>query len=90
MAKINPERFYEKIKDRCGNTVTVLSEFMGNDKPIDIVYHCKEHGDTYSTINAKNIFKNDFCPCKSVKAIIRKSLGKEEKVQLKSNTMKNS
>lgn len=79
MAKINPERFYDKIKNRCGNTVTILSEFMGSDKPIDIIYHCKEHGDTYSTLNAKNIFKNDFCPCKKCQSNHKKESGKGRK-----------
>lgn len=37
---------------------------MGSEKPINLVYHCPIHGDTYTTINAKNICKPYFLPCK--------------------------
>ena len=45
---------------------------MGSEKPINLVYHCPIHGDTYTTINAKNICKPYFLPCKKCQSI-RKS-----------------
>ena len=79
MAKVNAEKFYDKIKERCGDTVTVMSEFIGSEKPIDIIYHCKEHGDTYTTLNAKNIFKSNFCPCKMCQSNHKKKSRAESK-----------
>ena len=79
MAKVNAEKFYDKIKERCGDTVTVMSEFVGSEKPIDIIYHCKEHGDTYTTLNAKNIFKSNFCPCKMCQSNHKKKSRAESK-----------
>lgn len=49
-----------------------MSEYQGTEKPIDIVYHCELHGDTFSTLNAKNICKPYFLPCKGCQSI-RKS-----------------
>ena len=79
MAKVNAEKFYNKIKERCGDTVTVMSEFVGSEKPIDIIYHCKEHGDTYTTLNAKNIFKSNFCTCKMCQSDHKKKSRAESK-----------
>lgn len=41
-----------------------MSQYTGSNNPIDILYHCELHGDTYTTINAKNICKPYFLPCK--------------------------
>lgn len=60
----NQEWFEEKVMNYHGDNVEILSEYIGSEKPIDIVYHCKEHGDTYKTLNAKNICKNYFNPCR--------------------------
>lgn len=46
-----------------------MSKYNGSEKPIDIVYHCESHGDTYTTINAKNICKSYFLPCKKCQSI---------------------
>lgn len=64
MAKIDADKFFQKIKDTRDGTVTVLSEFSGMGRPIKIIYHCFQHGDIETTLNAKNIFNKDFCPCK--------------------------
>lgn len=62
--KMAQEDFIKKVKDYHGNKVEILSEYKGSDNKIDILYHCKKHGDTYTTLNAKNICKNYFNPCK--------------------------
>ena len=49
----NKEWFKEKVLKYHGDKVEILNEYNGSEKPINIVYHCKEHGDTYTTINAK-------------------------------------
>lgn len=54
--QINFERFYEKLKNRYGDMVDIVSEYKGHEKPITIIYHCVEHGDTRTTINAKKYF----------------------------------
>ena len=61
---ISQEEFEEKVKLYHKGKVEVLSEYKGSDKPVDIVYHCNKHGDTYTTLNAKNICKDYFLPCK--------------------------
>lgn len=50
----------------------MLSEYNGSEKSISIVYHCDLHGDTFTTLNAKNICKSYFLPCKKCQSI-RKS-----------------
>lgn len=66
------EWFETKVKSYHGNKVELLSKYNGSEKPIDFVYHCEIHGDTYKTINAKNICKPYFLPCKKCQSI-RKS-----------------
>lgn len=66
------EWFENKVKEYHGNKVELLSTYAGSEKPIDIVYHCEKHGDTFKTINAKNICKPYFLPCKQCQSI-RKS-----------------
>lgn len=79
MARINSEKFYEKLQKFHNDTVEIVSDYLGSEKPIDIIYHCKEHGDTYTTINAKNIFKNGFCPCKRCQSNHKRESGKRKK-----------
>lgn len=59
------DEFKEKVKEKYGYKVEILSEYLGGTVPIEILYHCEKHGDTYSTINAKNIFIPSFNPCKN-------------------------
>lgn len=66
------EWFLNKVKEYHGNKVEILSEYHGSERPIDLVYHCNQHGDTYTTINAKNVCKSFFLPCKKCQSI-RKS-----------------
>lgn len=62
--KANKELFLENLKNKHGDKVELLSEFYGKEKKVDIVYHCEKHGDTITSLNAKNIFGNNFNPCK--------------------------
>jgi len=64
MSKKSTEWFKEKVRNYHGEKVEILSEYAGSENPIDIVYHCNKHGDTYTTLNAKNICKEYFLPCK--------------------------
>lgn len=66
------EWFENKVQEYHGNKVEVLSKYNGSENPVDIVYHCEQHGDTYKTLNAKNICKPYFLPCKKCQSI-RKS-----------------
>ena len=66
------EWFEKKVKEYHGDKVEVLSEYNGSVNPIDIVYRCDLHGDTFTTLNAKNICKSYFLPCKKCQSI-RKS-----------------
>lgn len=71
------EWFLEKVKKYHGNKVEILSEYNGSEKPIDIVYHRNLHGDTYTTINAKNICKTYFLPCKKCQSENKSSSAKK-------------
>lgn len=64
MARIQPERYFQKVKDKYGDKVEILSEFQGKERPITICYHCEKHGDTVKVLNAKNVFDRSFNPCK--------------------------
>ncbi len=64
MAKIQTERYFEKVRAKYGDKVEILSEFQGKERPITICYHCEKHGDTVKTLNAKNVFNSTFNPCK--------------------------
>lgn len=64
MARIQPEKYFEKVKEKYGEKVELLSEFKGKERPITICYHCERHGDTIKTLNAKNVLIDTFCPCK--------------------------
>ncbi len=73
--------FKNKVYEYHGNKVDLLSEYNGGNKQINIVYHCEFHGDTYKTINAKNICKPYFLPCKECQSINKRksSAAKENK-----------
>lgn len=58
------EQFKEDVHKKHGNKVEIMSEYIGQTKPINILYHCDKHGYIYKTINAKNIFGKSFQPCK--------------------------
>lgn len=49
------------------------------ERPIDIVYHCEKHGDTYTTINAKNICRSSFLPCKKCQSINKSNSSPRQK-----------
>lgn len=66
------EWFEKKVFDYHGNKVEILSNYNGSERPIDFVYHCNKHGDTYGTVNAKNICKSYYLPCKKCQSV-RKS-----------------
>jgi hypothetical protein len=58
------EWFKEKVRKYHGDKVDIIGEYNGSENPIELIYHCEKHGDTTTTINAKNICKNYFLPCK--------------------------
>lgn len=61
---MSTEEYKNKVKDKYGDKVEILSEYLGGTNPIDILYHCNKHGDVYKTLNAKNVFAISFQPCK--------------------------
>lgn len=71
--------FEKKVHDYHGNKVTLLSKYNGSDNPVDIIYHCNLHGNTYTTLNAKNICKPYFLPCKECQSIRKLSSHKNKK-----------
>lgn len=75
----NQEWFEEKVKNYHGNKVEILSQYNGSERPIDIVYHCEKHGDTYTTLNAKNICKAYFLPCKGCQSENKSNSAKKSK-----------
>ena len=78
------EWFLEKVKNYHGDKVEILSEYNGSNKPIDLVYHCDLHGDTCTTINAKNICKPFFLPCKKCQSERKSNSAKRTKKNDKS------
>ena len=74
------EWFKQKVKEYHGDKVEVLSEYLGSEKPIKILYHCEKHGDTEKTINAKNVCKPFFCRVNNVKVKIKVNQQQEEKI----------
>jgi hypothetical protein len=73
------EEFKEKVKEKFGDKVEIISEYLGGTKPIDIIYHCEKHGNTNSTINAKNIFIPSFNPCKKCESEHKSESGIDKK-----------
>ena len=58
------DTYKQKVFAKRGDKVEILSEYLGGTEPIDFVYHCEKHGDTYKTLNAKNVTASCFQPCK--------------------------
>lgn len=81
LARIQSEKYLNRVKEKYGDKVEILSEFQGCEQPITVCYHCNEHGDTIKTLVAKNVFNNKFCPCRECqrehKSCLR-PLGKDE------------
>lgn len=73
------EWFKMKVKEYHKDKVEVISEYKGSLNPIDIVYHCKDYGDTYATLNAKNICKEFFLPCKKCQSYNKSESAKKSK-----------
>lgn len=71
--------FEEKVKNYHGDKVTVVGDYIGMEKPISIIYHCSEHGDTHKTLNAKNICKPYFLPCKKCQSERKSNSAKKTK-----------
>lgn len=71
IAKINTERYLEKVRDKYGDKVELLSEYLGKERRITICYHCDKHGDTIKELVAKNVFNPSFNPCKECENIKR-------------------
>lgn len=61
---IDAQRYLDRIKEKHGDKVEILSEYQGKDSSIDYVYHCDKHGDTYKTAKASHLFEKSFKPCK--------------------------
>ena len=81
------EQFKQDVYKKHGDKVEILSEYIGNTYPIDILYHCEKHGDIYKTLNAKNIFGKSFQPCKQcdleLKSMKAKLAVRDKNYQLK-------
>lgn len=73
------EWFENKVHDYHGNKVKILSKYNGSEKPIDFLYHCDKHGDTYGTVNAKNICKSYYLPCKKCQSIRKSNASQRNK-----------
>lgn len=72
------EWFEEKVRKYHGDKVTITGQYNGSENPIELVYHCSEHGDTTTTINAKNICKAYFLPCKTCQSENKSKKGLEK------------
>ena len=64
MARIDKQKYLDKVKEKYGDKVELLSEFQGKERKITICYHCEKHGGTTKEMVAKNVFNRNFCPCK--------------------------
>lgn len=64
IAKRTTEEYKQSVYKKHGNKVEILGEYIDANAPIDFVYHCEKHGDTYKSINAKNVLGKGFQPCK--------------------------
>ena len=62
--KIDRELFITNLKKKHGDKVDLIGEYCGKERKVTIIYHCEKHGDTITTLNAKNIFDRNFNPCK--------------------------
>ena len=70
--------YKQKVFAKRGDKVEILSEYLGGTEPIDFVYHCEKHGDTYKTLNAKNVLASCFQPCKQCDIELKSSKGKSK------------
>ena len=66
--KKTQEEFEKEVYEYHHGRVKILSKYNGSDNPVDLSYFCDEHGITFATMNAKNICKPYFLPCKSCQA----------------------
>lgn len=62
-AKANEENYLNRVKDKHGDKVEILSEYKGGTVPIKLKYKCS-HGETIAVMNAKSVLGMNFCPCK--------------------------
>lgn len=77
--KMSHDDFVKKVKDYHGNKVEILSDYKGTDNKIKIIYHCELHGDTYTELNAKNICKDYFNPCKKCQSVNKSESAQNQK-----------
>lgn len=73
--KMTTEEYKKKVFKKYGDKVEILSEYNGGTEPINILYHCKFHGDTHKTLNAKNIFAKSFQPCDKCNSELKSAKG---------------
>lgn len=66
--KKTQEEFEKEVYEYHHGRVKILSKYNGSDNPVDLSYFCDEHGIAFATMNAKNICKPYFLPCKSCQA----------------------
>lgn len=85
--RMTTEEFKNKVYTKHGDKVEILSEYIGQTEPIDILYHCEKHGDIYKTLNAKNIFGISFQPCKECD-LEKKSISGHNKFKTKEELYK--
>jgi hypothetical protein len=74
--KRTTEEYKQKVFEKHGDKVEILSEYLGDVQPIDFVYHCEKHGDTYKTLNAKNVIAKCFQPCKQCDSELKSLSGR--------------
>lgn len=70
------EWFEEKVKKYHGDKVTIIGQYKGSENPVELIYHCDKHGDTTTIINAKNVCKSYFLPCKECQSENKSKMGK--------------
>ena len=61
--KKDTEWFKNKIKNKYGNKVILLSEYNGSLNKVKIKTYCEKHGWNEKELNAKNIFATSFTLC---------------------------
>lgn len=66
--KKTQEEFESEVYKYHHGRVKILSKYNGSDNPVDLSYYCDEHGYTFATMNAKNVCKPYFLPCKDCQA----------------------
>jgi hypothetical protein len=76
IARRSTEKFKEDVYKKYGNKVEILGEYEGANIPIEFVYHCEKHGDTYKSVNAKNVISKSFQPCRQCDLELKSEKGK--------------